>query len=204
MLHVPAEPPSLLPGILSEITPLQVISPRNDTAVRHGRIYVAPSNRHMMLTRDRIRLGAPENRHRPAVDPLFRSAALAYGPRVVGILLSGSLDDGAALIVSVDLVGTPVDEAQSVAEHCVAKRIDAHRLASATPLEVIQQRIQPHASGAALEMSYAAATGEHIHLYLGYVTRRKVLSFSMACPPDRRAAMTLFNATVPHFKPRLP
>ncbi|MFG6486485.1 hypothetical protein ACG04R_07385 [Roseateles sp. BYS78W] len=115
-----------------------------------------------------------------------------------------SLDDGAALIVSVDLVGTPVDEAQSVAEHCVAKRIDAHRLASATPLEVIQQRIQPHASGAALEMSYAAATGEHIHLYLGYVTRRKVLSFSMACPPDRRAAMTLFNATVPHFKPRLP
>jgi two-component system chemotaxis response regulator CheB len=67
-------------------------------AIRHGRIYIAPSNRHMMLTRGHIRLtlGAPENRHRPAIDPLFRSAALAYGPRVVGILLSGSLDDGTA------------------------------------------------------------------------------------------------------------
>jgi len=114
-----------------------------------------------------------------------------------------SLDDRAALVVVVDMVGAPVDEAQAVAEHCIAKRIDAHRLASAVPLEVLQQRIQPHASGAALEMSYAAV-GEHVHLYLGYVTRRKVLSFSMACPPDRRAAMTLFNQTVRHFKPRLP
>jgi two-component system chemotaxis response regulator CheB len=63
-----------------------------------GRIYLAPSDHHMMLGKGKILLtkGAQENRSRPAIDPLFRSAAVAYGNRVIGVLLTGYLDDGTA------------------------------------------------------------------------------------------------------------
>ena len=56
-----------------------------------------------------------------------------------------------------------------------------------------------------LEMSFASEVeGEHVHLYLGYVTSRKLLNFSMVCQPGKHAAAELFNATVPGFRPRLP
>ncbi|MES2348582.1 MAG: chemotaxis protein CheB [Pseudomonadota bacterium] len=63
-----------------------------------GHVYVALPDQHMMLVENRIRItkGARENRARPAIDPLFRSAAVAYGNRVIAVVLSGYLDDGTA------------------------------------------------------------------------------------------------------------
>lgn len=63
---------------------------------KNGHIYVAPSDQHMLVVKDKILItkGARENRSRPAIDPLFRSAAVAYGNRVIGIILTGYLDDG--------------------------------------------------------------------------------------------------------------
>jgi two-component system chemotaxis response regulator CheB len=98
VLHIPAQNPSLLPHILSRAGPLPATHPQDGEGIRRGHIYVAPPDYHLLLERDRIRVvrGPKENRHRPAIDPLFRSAAVAYGPRVVGVILTGSLDDGAA------------------------------------------------------------------------------------------------------------
>jgi two-component system, chemotaxis family, protein-glutamate methylesterase/glutaminase len=98
VLHIPAWNVSELPSILSRAGQLQAVHPRDGTRVQRGRIYVAPPDRHMILEDGHIHLsaGPKESRTRPAVNPLFRSAALAYGRRVVGVVLTGMLDDGTA------------------------------------------------------------------------------------------------------------
>jgi len=99
VLHIPAESRSLLVDILGGAGKLPVAFGHDGAKIEHGKIYVAPPDRHLLLTRGvvvRLSRGPKENRHRPALDPLFRSAASAYGPRATGIVLSGTLDDGAA------------------------------------------------------------------------------------------------------------
>lgn len=97
-IHIPEEMPSALPSILSRTGPLTATHAIDGEPLRHGRIYVAPPGRHLLVKRRTIRAvsGPNENRHRPAIDPLFRSAARAHGPRTIGVILSGSLDDGTA------------------------------------------------------------------------------------------------------------
>src|SRR5499425_33436 len=98
VLHVPADGDSGLPRILSHAGPLPATHAKDNEPVQRGRIYVAPPDFHLLLRSGyvRIRRGPRENRHRPAIDPLFRTAARIYDSRVIGIILSGHLDDGAA------------------------------------------------------------------------------------------------------------
>ncbi|WP_457389567.1 hypothetical protein [Roseateles sp. P5_E1] len=113
--------------------------------------------------------------------------------------------DGAAIIISADFFDIPDAKAQLFAEKCLSSRIEAIQSASQGPVQVLQRAIKPHAGGVGLEMSFAAhAEGEPVHLYLGYVTSRKILNFSMVCQPGKHEAVALFNATVPGFRPRLP
>lgn len=98
VLHLSPSSPDVLPRILDRAGPLPVLRARHGAAVRRGTVTVAPADHHLILTGHGVRLshGPRENRHRPSIDVLFRSAAVAYGSRVIGVILSGMLDDGAA------------------------------------------------------------------------------------------------------------
>lgn len=97
VLHIGAQP-SELPSLLNAVGPTPAKHGEEGDLIRPGHIYVAPPDRHMIVDGDRIRLtrGPKENWARPAIDPLFRSAALSYGPSAIGVVLTGNLNDGSA------------------------------------------------------------------------------------------------------------
>jgi len=99
VLHVSPHAPSALPRILSRAGALPALHPRNgEEEIRPGQVYLAPPDRHLAIEDGHVKTTreASENGYRPAVDVLFRTAARYYGPRVVGVVLTGNLDDGTA------------------------------------------------------------------------------------------------------------
>ncbi len=107
VVHTAAGSPGMLASILSRKAKVPVEVPADGDKIIRGHVYVAPPGRHMVLNDSRIRLtlGPTENRYRPAIDPLFRSAARFYDSRVVGVVLTGYLDDGTAGLISVKKAG---------------------------------------------------------------------------------------------------
>ncbi len=98
VIHLSSITPSYLPGILTYAGHLPAIHPPDSAAIEPGRVYVAPPDQHLVIERDHLRIspGPKEQRQRPAINVTFRSASLAYGEDVVGVLLTGELDDGVA------------------------------------------------------------------------------------------------------------
>ena len=117
VLHMPASAPSVLAKILDRSGPLPSQTAVDGAVIEPGRIYVCAPDRHLLAADGHVMLsqGPTENGHRPAVNALFRSVALSFGPRAIGVLLSGVLDDGvlgAAAIRSrggTTIVQTPSD-----------------------------------------------------------------------------------------------
>ncbi|WP_437747791.1 chemotaxis protein CheB [Sorangium sp. So ce1504] len=103
VLHIPPTARSMLPEILERSTRLQVGAAVDGEPIERGRVYVAPADNHLVLEDGVVRVvhGARENGHRPAVDPLFRTAAEVYGDRVIGVVLSGMRDCGTAGLLDV-------------------------------------------------------------------------------------------------------
>jgi two-component system chemotaxis response regulator CheB len=98
VLHMSATGRGLLATVLGRDSSLPVHEAVDAEPIRPGHVYVASPDLHLLLEPERVRVlhGPRQNRHRPAIDPLFRSAAVAFGPRVIGVVLTGNLDDGTA------------------------------------------------------------------------------------------------------------
>jgi two-component system chemotaxis response regulator CheB len=97
-IHRPSHSPSLLDDILTAAGPLPAVFAGDGDPLQRGHIYIAPANRHLLIEGDRLSLGtgARENHARPAIDPMLRSAALCCGSRTIGVVLTGTLSDGAS------------------------------------------------------------------------------------------------------------
>lgn len=101
--HVSPYSPSVLPQILSRCGQLKAVHPKDGEKLMRNTIYIAPPDHHMLVESDTliVKKGPKENRFRPSIDALFRSAAYSYGSRVIGVVLSGLMDDGTSGLWSV-------------------------------------------------------------------------------------------------------
>ena len=131
--HMPAQGTSFLGEMLASSARLPVSQAFDGQPIERGRIYVASPDRHLLLIGDTITLGfgPKENMARPAIDPLFRSAALSFGPRVVGVVLSGMLDDGASGLGAIKARG-----GTTIVQHPLDAQADQMPLAALQASEV--------------------------------------------------------------------
>jgi len=171
VLHIGAHR-SNLQELLQRRCPLDVATARHGELPRAGTVRVAPPDEHMVLVGGRIELtrSAKENHTRPAIDPLFRSAALEFGAQAIGVVLTGTLDDGTAGVQAIKAVGgtavvqDPADAAEPGmpasalrhvrVDHCVALAAMPALLASLAGRSVDSAAAVPgNGTGAAQELA---------------------------------------------------
>ena len=133
--HVPTGSAGYLADVLASAGPMPVSRAVDGQPVECGRVYAAVPDRHLLLVDGIMRLGdgPRENMTRPAIDPLFRSAALAYGSRVVGVVLSGMLNDGASGAYAIKQCGGTV-----LVQHPLDAQSDQMPLATLETVETDQ------------------------------------------------------------------
>ncbi len=123
VVHSSPKLPSFLPEILQHSGSLPVVHASDGIPIERGHIYVAPPDYHLLVKHDYMRVvfGPKENWFRPAIDPLFRTAATAYGNRVAGIVLSGLLYDGTGGLIEIKKQGglAIVQDPQEAAVPCM-------------------------------------------------------------------------------------
>ena len=107
VLHMAPDSPGMLGAILSGAGPLKAVMAEDGERLIEHHIYVAPPDHHLLLEPGTLRVtrGPKENRFRPAIDPLFRSAAQVYGPGAIGIVMTGRMDDGTAGLAAIKQLG---------------------------------------------------------------------------------------------------
>lgn len=162
-VHFPEGGKSVLPQILNRAGSLRAGHATDGEAIEPRRIYVAPPDHHLLVHNGTIRLsrGPRENGYRPAVDPMFRSAAVRFGPRVIGIVLSGNLDDGTSGLAAVKrhgglaLVQDPQDALFDSMPRSAIEHVRVDRVASAGEIarvivDCVRQSVPEEATGPVL------------------------------------------------------
>src|SRR4051812_31990320 len=149
VLHVGVSSPDILDRMLAKAGSLSASNARNDEIAKAGHIYVAPADHHLLIGESgklQLSKGPKENRFRPSIDVLFRSAALAFGPRVIGVVLSGCLDDGTAGLWTIKsrggvaVVQEPSDAvADEMPRNALAKVVVDHTAPAARIGEILSQ-----------------------------------------------------------------
>jgi two-component system, chemotaxis family, protein-glutamate methylesterase/glutaminase len=145
VVHVPPYAESRLPEILSRAGPLPATHAVDGEPFQLGRIYVAPPDRHLLLRQGWMELarGPRENHSRPAIDPLFRSAARAFASRVIGVVLSGALYDGSMGLMAVKtrggvaIVQDPSEAAVDSMPRSALKLVDADFVVAAGEIATV-------------------------------------------------------------------
>jgi two-component system, chemotaxis family, protein-glutamate methylesterase/glutaminase len=140
--HMSAQHPSYLASMLAANARIPVLNPEDGQPIEPGRAYIATPDKHLLLMESTIRLGRGprENMSRPAIDPMFRSAALSFGPRVVGVQLSGMLNDGVSGLCAIrDVGGTivvqhPLDAQRPDMPRAALEAVDADHVVAAAGL----------------------------------------------------------------------
>lgn len=107
VLHTSPQSPATLGGILGLRANIRVTDAVDGEAIKPGHVYVAVPNCHLQVEQGKVRVvaGPKENRHRPAIDALFRSAAIAYDRETIGVVLTGLLDDGSVGLALIKQTG---------------------------------------------------------------------------------------------------
>ena len=166
VLHTSEDSPGLLPEILNRGSKLPVMYAVHGADILPARVYIAPAGqRHMLLDRGRVRLepGPRENRSRPSNDGLFRSASYAYGNQVIGVVLSGNLDDGSAGILAIKNRGGMAiaqDPDEALAPSMPASAIAATDVDFILPVDQIGPKLVELAPIESTERVRAISTGE--------------------------------------------
>jgi two-component system chemotaxis response regulator CheB len=150
-----------LPWVLGRHAALSVVEPEDGAALAHGVVYVAPRDQHLLFDRGCARLsrGPREHMTRPAIDPLFRSAAASFGPRVAGVLLTGYGGDGVPGLIDITAAGgvSIVQDPREAAHPTMPKRAIAEDHVDAIlPLDSIAAALVQLASGRTLRGPHAA------------------------------------------------
>ena len=212
VIHIPPSSPGRLPEILQRHANVRVAWAKDEQRIECGRVYIAPPDRHLVVDDGRVRLTrAPrENHTRPAIDPLFRSAALAYGPRVIGVILSGRLDDGTAGLWAVKerggttVVQSPGDAAQpdmprNALEHTEVDYIVPCAQIGALLAQLVAERAHdtaaPVSSALALEVKIAMEANALRHgvMSLGPTT-------PYTCPDCHGVLVRVDQGGIPRFR----
>jgi two-component system chemotaxis response regulator CheB len=192
--HVPTHSEGYLTEALETISRLPVRRAVHGQPIERGCIYVAVPDHHLLVIDGTVRLGdgPRENMTRPAIDPLFRSAALSYGPRTVGVVLSGLLNDGASGLSAIKACGGtaivqhPLDAQSDQMPLAALEAVDADRVASAAELAqtlaevVLEDAGQPIPPPESLELEVKIAGGAR----LGADELRKIADPSALTCPD--------------------
>ena len=155
-LHIGAYP-SDLPWLLTRAGALPAQHPVDGEAFVDGRIYVAPPDHHMVVDASHIRLtkGPRENWARPAIDPLFRSAARAHGAGVIGVILTGGLNDGTAGMIEVKarggitIVQDPIEAVTPDMPQSIVDNVEVDHLVSVNEIGALLARLVRQASAGA-------------------------------------------------------
>ena len=137
VLHLPRSGTSALASILARAGPLPVSNAEDGGKLARGHVHVARPDHHLLVVDDRVVLsrGPTENGHRPAINALFRSAAVAHGAAVTGVLLSGVLDDGVAGLRAIAAQGGAVVVQEP--SDALYSAMPQHALAALTPDHVV-------------------------------------------------------------------
>ena len=202
--HVAADSPSILPQLLDHASPLRAVHPRHGETVEAGVIYVAPPDHHLLVENDKLLVtrGPKENRFRPSIDALFRSAAYSYGPRVIGVVLTGYLDDGTSGLWTVQRLGglTVVQDPQDAASPAMPANalqyVDADHVVPLAALGALLSRLtaepapaRPHVSKQELALLGIELTiARHDNAFeLGIIDKGELTPFTC---PDCHGALT--------------